>query len=115
MRILYGLEQPDEGTVVVDDEPVALSGPDDALGRGIGMVHQEFMLVPEFTLLENLLLGSEPTRGSLIDRDAARRSAEDLAASAGVELDWDTPAARSPVSSRQQVEILRLLYRNADT
>jgi general nucleoside transport system ATP-binding protein len=115
MRILYGLERPDEGTVVVDDEPVTLSGPDDALERGIGMVHQEFMLVPEFTLLENLLLGSEPTRGPLIDRNSARRSAEDLAASAGVELDWDTPAARAPVSARQQVEILRLLYRNADT
>jgi general nucleoside transport system ATP-binding protein len=79
------------------------------------MVHQEFMLVPEFTLLENLLLGSEPTRGPLIDRHSARRSAEDLAASAGVDLDWDTPAARAPVSARQQVEILRLLYRNADT
>jgi general nucleoside transport system ATP-binding protein len=73
MRILYGLERPDEGTVVVDDEPTVLSGPDDALERGIGMVHQEFMLVPEFTLLENLLLGSEPTRGPLIDREAARR------------------------------------------
>jgi general nucleoside transport system ATP-binding protein len=115
MRILYGLERPDEGTVVVDDEPTALSGPDDALERGIGMVHQEFMLVPEFTLLENLLLGSEPTRGPLIDREAARRSAAELAASAGIELDWETPAARAPVSARQQVEILRLLYRNADT
>ena len=79
------------------------------------MVHQEFMLVPEFTLLENLLLGSEPTRGPLIDREAARRSAADLAASAGIELDWDTPTARAPVSARQQLEILRLLYRNADT
>jgi len=115
MRILYGLERPDSGTVVVDDEPVSFSGPDDALARGIGMVHQEFMLVPEFTLLENLLLGSEPTRGPLIDRRAARRATEDLAASAGVELDWDAPAARSPVSARQRLEILRLLYRDADT
>jgi simple sugar transport system ATP-binding protein len=115
MRILYGFDRPDSGTVIVDDEPVELSGPADGLARGIGMVHQDFMLVPELTLLENLVLGAEPTRGPLVDWAAARRAAEQLSRDTGVVLDWDRPVARASVSARQRLEILRLLYQGVDT
>ena len=114
MRILYGLDRPDAGTVVVDDEPARLSGPADATRRGIGMVHQEFKLVDELTLLENLVLGHEPTRRGRIDWRRARGHAEALAGETGVALDWDLPAGRASVAVRQRLEILRLMYREAD-
>ena len=114
MRMLYGLDRPDEGTVVVDDQPVRLSGPADATRRGIGMVHQEFQLADELTLLENLVLGREPLRRGRIAWGAARRDAVALAGETGVELDWDLPVARASVAARQRLEILRLLYREAD-
>ena len=114
MRILQGLEQPDAGRVIVDDVPVVLADPAAAFARGIGMVHQEFMLVDSLTLLENLILGREPARCGVIDRASALAAAERLAASAGVQLDWDATVAEAPVHLRQTVEILRLLYRGAD-
>jgi general nucleoside transport system ATP-binding protein len=115
MRILYGFDRPDSGTVIIDDQPVVLSGPAHGLARGIGMVHQEFMLVPELTLLENLVLGAEPTRGPLVDWAAARQAAERLSRDTGIELDWDRPVARASVSARQRLEILRLLHQGVDT
>lgn len=114
MRILQGLERPDEGSVIVDDRPVMLADPADAFARGIGMVHQEFMLVESLTLLENLILGREPLRRGRIDRIAALAAAGRLAASVGVTLDWDVAVAAAPVHLRQIVEILRLLHRGAD-
>ena len=114
MRILQGLEQPDGGSVIVDDVPVVLADPAAAFARGIGMVHQEFMLVDSLMLLENLILGREPARRGVIDRAAALAAAERLAALAGVQLDWDATVAEAPVHLRQTVEILRLLYRGAD-
>ena len=115
MRILYGFDRPDAGTVIIDDAPVDLSSPADGLARGIGMVHQEFMLVPELTLLENLVLGAEPARGPLVDWAAARRAADRLSAGTGVELDWARPVARASVAARQRLEILRLLHQGVDT
>jgi simple sugar transport system ATP-binding protein len=115
MRILQGLEQPDEGSVIVNDEPVRLADPADAFARGIGMVHQEFMLVQDLTLLENLTLGREIVgRGGVIDRRAAMAEARRLSAIAGITLDWTLLAGQAPVHLRQIVEILRLLYRGAD-
>ena len=74
MRLLQGIDRPDQGTIIVDDRAVAFSGPAEAFACGIGMVHQEFMLVPELTLLENLILASEPVRlGGIIDRRRAGR------------------------------------------
>jgi len=114
MRILQGVDQPDEGSVILNDEPVRLSGPADAFRRGIGMVHQEFMLAPPLTLLENLILAREPMSYGLIDRRAALAAGEALAATAGVRIDWSLRVADAPVHVRQILEILRLMYRGAD-
>ena len=89
MRILQGVDRPDEGSVVLNDAPVRLTGPADAYARGIGMVHQDFMLAPPLTLLENLILAHEPVgRDGLIDWRAARAEADRLARIAGVAIDW---------------------------
>jgi simple sugar transport system ATP-binding protein len=115
MRILQGVDAPDEGTVIVDDQPVRLEGPADAFARGVGMVHQEFMLAPPLSLLENLILAREPvTFGGLIDRRKAEAEAARVAALAGVMIDWRLEAADAPIHVRQILEILRLLYRGAD-
>ena len=117
MRLLQGLEQPDEGSVIVDDERVRLAGPADALARGIGMVHQEFTLAPSLTLLENLVIGSEPSgRGgplARVDWRAAEREGEALAARIGARIDWRRGTAGAPVHVQQFVEILRLLRRGS--
>jgi simple sugar transport system ATP-binding protein len=115
MRILQGVDSPDSGSVVLDDQPVRLAGPADAYARGIGMVHQEFMLAPPLTLLENLILAREPVgRGGLIDWRAAQAEADRLAKIAGVAIDWRRRVAEAPVHVRQILEILRLLHRGAD-
>ena len=115
MRILQGVDRPDEGSVILNDAPVRLTGPGDAFARGIGMVHQEFMLAPPLTLLENLILAHEPLgRGGLIDWRAARAEAERLAKIAGVAIDWRSRVSDAPVRVRQVLEILRLLYRGVD-
>ena len=115
MRILQGMDHPDEGTVVIDGEPARLGGPSDAFSRGIGMVHQEFMLVPGLTLLENLVLAREPLKaGLLVDHAKAMAAARALEKEAGVAVEWDMLVDDAPVHVRQIVEILRLLYRGAD-
>ncbi len=114
MRILQGVDRPDEGEVILEDKPVRLTGSADAFERGVGLVHQEFMLAPPLTLLENLILAREPMAYGLLDRRAALRTAEALAASAGVHLDWGMRVADAPVHVRQILEILRLIYRGAD-
>ncbi len=115
MRILQGMDRPDEGVVLVDGFPTVFFGPADAFDRGIGMVHQEFMLVPGLSLLENLVLAHEPMLGlDRIDRTRALDAAHALEAQAGVTLDWDLAVEDAPVHVRQILEILRLLYRGAD-
>jgi ABC-type uncharacterized transport system ATPase subunit len=115
MRILQGVDRPDEGSVILNDRPVRLTGPADAYARGIGMVHQEFRLAPPLTLLENLVLAREPVGfGGLIDWRAAQAEANRLAKIAGVTIDWRLRVVDAPVHVRQALEILRLLYRGAD-
>jgi general nucleoside transport system ATP-binding protein len=115
MRILQGVDRPDEGSVILNDRAVRLTGPADAYARGIGMVHQEFMLAPPLTLLENLVLAREPVGfGGLIDWRAAQAEADRLAEIAGVTIDWRLRVVDAPVHVRQALEILRLLYRGAD-
>ncbi|MDE2395623.1 MAG: ABC transporter ATP-binding protein [Burkholderiales bacterium] len=115
MRMLQGLDRPDEGHVISRGAAVRLRSPADAFAQGIGMVHQEFMLAPELTLLENLVLAREPVRAfGRLDRRAALARAQELAGRAGVELDWGLAAQDAPVHQRQALEILRLLHREAD-
>ena len=79
MNVLYGLYAPDEGEILVDEEPVTFRGPGDAMAAGIGMVHQHFMLIPVFTVAENVMLGHEETRRiGFLDRRRARRDVEEI-------------------------------------
>ena len=115
MNILYGLYRPSEGEVLLDGRPVTFSSPADAIAAGIGMVHQHFMLVPVFTVAENVMLGVEPTTGpGLLDRDAARRRVEELSERHGLHVRPDDLVEDLPVGVQQRVEILKALYRQAD-
>ena len=115
MNILYGLATADEGEVLLDDRPVALDTPGDAIDAGIGMVHQHFMLVPVFTVAENIVLGTEPT-GPLgtLDRRRAAREVRELSERHGLPVDPDAVIETLPVGVQQRVEILKALYRRAD-
>ncbi|RKH04914.1 ABC transporter ATP-binding protein [Corallococcus sp. CA053C] len=113
MNVLYGLYQPDAGTFLMDDKPVRLKSPRDAIARGIGMVHQHFMLVPTLTVAENVVLGREPTRRGLLDLD---RACDEVAATAkrfGFHLDPRARVDTLTVGSQQKVEIVKALHRGA--
>jgi general nucleoside transport system ATP-binding protein len=116
MNVLYGLYQPDEGEILIDDQPVTFHGPGDAIAAGIGMVHQHFMLVPVFTVTENVMLGVEETRGALgaLDRDAARRRILEISERHGLRIDPDATVEDLPVGVRQRVEIVKTLYRQSN-
>ncbi|OQO91281.1 heme ABC transporter ATP-binding protein [Saccharomonospora piscinae] len=110
MKILYGMQQPDEGTIAVNGEIVRLRNPQDAIRAGIGMVHQHFMLADNLTVRENVLLGAEALHG--IGRKATARLAE-LAESTGLRAAPDTLLEELGVADRQRVEIVKVLYRGA--
>ncbi len=113
MNILYGLARPDEGQVLLDGEPVTISGPSDAIARGISMVHQHFMLVPVLSVAENIVLGEEPISGGvMVDRGEARRRIVELAQRFGFDIDPDVRVGRLSVGAQQRVEILKALYRD---
>ena len=114
MNVLYGLYRPDGGQIVIDGEPVAFSDPGDAMDAGIGMVHQHFMLVPVFTVAENMVLGHEPTRGGLLDIAAARTLVREISARFGFDLDPDALVENLPVGAQQRVEIVKALSRRAE-
>jgi len=113
MKILYGMQPPDEGTMAVDGTPVHFKSPKEAIAAGIGMVHQHFMLADQLTVLENVVLGSEPAHGGRIDFDDARRRIGDLAAAYGLDLDPDELVEDLGVGERQRVEIIKVLFRGA--
>ncbi|MCY1042493.1 ABC transporter ATP-binding protein [Corallococcus sp. bb12-1] len=113
MNVLYGLYHPDAGTFLMDGKPVRLKSPRDAIARGIGMVHQHFMLVPTLTVAENVVLGREPTRRGLLDLD---RACDEVAATAkrfGFQLDPRARVDTLTVGSQQKVEIVKALHRGA--
>src|SRR5690242_4791953 len=116
MNVLYGLVQPDEGEILLDDEPVAIHSPRDAIRAKVGMVHQHFMLVPVFTVAENVTLGSEPVRKGplgLLDRRTARREVLALSERFGLRVDPDAIVEELPVGVQQRVEIIKALLRDA--
>lgn len=115
MNILYGLYSPDEGEIFVRGRRVEIREPRDAIALGIGMVHQHFMLVPVLTVAENVMLGVESVKnGIFLDRAAAARRIREISRQYGLEVDPDAPVRTLPVGVQQRVEILKLLYRQAD-
>lgn len=110
MKILYGMQKPDEGTIAVNGEQVSFSNPGDAIARGIGMVHQHFMLADNFTVLENVVLGGEKLHGI---GSAARRKIEEISDAYGLGVRPDALVEDLGVADRQRVEILKVLYRGA--
>ncbi|MEI7033146.1 ABC transporter ATP-binding protein [Streptomyces pratensis] len=112
MKILYGMQKPDEGTITVDGEQVSFDDPGDAIGRGIGMVHQHFMLADNLTVLENVVLGSERSYGI---GGRARAKIEEISEAYGLGIRPDVMVEDLGVADRQRVEILKVLYRGART
>jgi simple sugar transport system ATP-binding protein len=114
MNVLYGLYRPDEGEILVDDEPVVFDGPGDAMAAGIGMVHQHFMLIPVFTVAENVMLGHEETRRiGFLDRRRARKDVDAISKRYNLEVPADALVADLPVGVQQRVEIIKALSRDA--
>ncbi len=114
MNVLYGLLQPDEGEIHIDGKAASFHSPKDAIGAGIGMVHQHFMLVPPFTVAENVTLGIEQVRpGGLLDAGRTRREVRDLSHRYGMDVEPDAIVEDLPVGIQQRVEIVKALVRNA--
>mgnify|MGYP001130830920 FL=1 len=114
MNLLYGLYQPDEGRILLDGVEQKFSGPGDAMDAGIGMVHQHFMLVPVFSVAENVVLGNEPsTSWGSLDLATARERVEEISARFGFDIDPDAIIEDLPVGIQQRVEIVKALAREA--
>jgi simple sugar transport system ATP-binding protein len=113
MKILYGMQRPDSGEILVHGKTVHSKKPADSIDAGIGMVHQHFMLADNFTVLENIVLGYEPSHGGVIDFNAARTKINEMAAAYGLTVDPDALVEDLGVGQRQRVEILKVLYRGA--
>ena len=114
MNVLYGLMRADEGEILIDGKQAVFHTPRDALNAGIGMVHQHFMLVPVFTVAENVTLGMERTRAlGLLDRRRTRREVRELSKRYGLDVDPDAYIENLPVGVQQRVEIVKALIREA--
>jgi simple sugar transport system ATP-binding protein len=114
MNVLYGLLQPDQGQILLDGKPVEFHNPREALAAGIGMVHQHFMLVPVFTVAENVMLGVERTSVlGLLNRRRARKDVLELSSRYGLAVDPDVLVENLPVGIQQRVEIVKALHREA--
>ena len=115
MSILYGLYHPDEGDIAIKGEKVRISSPKEAIERGIGMVHQHFMLIPVMTVAENIVLATEPTKaGIVLDFAQARKRVEEIAVQFNFAIDPGARIENISVGQQQRVEILKALYRRAD-
>jgi simple sugar transport system ATP-binding protein len=113
MKILYGMQRPDEGVIRVEGREAHFRSPKDAIEAGIGMVHQHFMLADNLTVLENIVLGFEPARGAFLDFEQARARIRDLSKRYGMPLDPDRLVEDLTVGERQRAEIIKVLYRGA--
>lgn len=114
MNILYGLYTPDEGEIFVKGKKVVISNPNVAISLGIGMVHQHFMLVPPFTVAENIILGSEPRKGLSLDMNRAIEEVLELSKKYELKVDPNAKVQDITVGMQQRVEILKTLYRGAE-
>ena len=114
MNMLYGLLKPDEGQITMDGKPVRIGGPQDAIAHGIGMVHQHFMLIPKFTVLENVILGARLEREPLLDTRSARNRILELSERTGLKVDPDARIHDLSVGDQQRVEIIKALYKGVN-
>jgi simple sugar transport system ATP-binding protein len=114
MNVLYGLYTPDSGEILLDGVPRVFKGPGDAMASGIGMVHQHFMLIPVFSVAENVILGNEPTDfGGMLNLEQARLRVKELSDKFGFDVDPDALVQDLPVGAQQRVEIIKALSRQA--
>lgn len=114
MKILYGLEQADEGRILINGRPARFRSPHDAIANGIGMVQQHFMLFPPFTAAENIVYTHETRRGPFFDRRAAEKKVAELSKRYGLEIDPSVRVADCPVGIQQRIEILKVLHQGVD-
>ena len=114
MKVLFGIEAPDQGEILLKGKPVTIKSPQSAISLGIGMVHQHFMLVPSLTVAENIILGVAPKKGLFIDRAKAVAAAEQIAKEYNFDIDVNQKVEEIPVGVKQKVEILKALYRGAE-
>lgn len=114
MNILFGLYQPDEGSIEMNGQPVTIDNPNKAIKLGIGMVHQHFKLVHPFTVTENIILGMEPKKGLKIDYKSASAQVAKLSEQYGLQVDPNAKIQDISVGMQQRVEIMKILFRGAD-
>ncbi|MFC4989713.1 ABC transporter ATP-binding protein [Saliphagus infecundisoli] len=114
MSVLYGLYDEDDGEIYVDGERRTFDSPRAAMDAGVGMIHQHFQLVEPMTVLQNVILGHEPTEGGLVDDESARRKIREICGRYGFELPLDTPIEDLDLGAQQRVEIVKSLYRGAE-
>ena len=115
MNILYGLYKPDKGQILINGEEVSIHGPNDAISQGIGMVHQHFMLIPVMTATENVMLGVEPIRnGIFLDKTKVAKRILEISKQYDLDVDPQAYIGDLPVGAQQRVEIIKVLYRQAD-
>ncbi|MEW5814679.1 MAG: ABC transporter ATP-binding protein [Spirochaetota bacterium] len=113
MKILYGLHKPDSGSIVINDKQISIKNPKDAIRQGIGMVHQHFMLIPPFTVLENIVLGEETHLSGLLRHSEPELKIKELMQENKLNVDLAAKVEELPVGIQQRVEILKILYRKA--
>lgn len=114
MKVLFGLEAPDQGQIILNGNEISLKSPQDAIKKGIGMVHQHFMLVPSLTVAENIVLGVEPKNNIFMDMDKAVKLSDEIAKKYNFDIDVTHRVEELPVGLKQKVEILKALYRGAE-
>ena len=113
MKMLYGLYHPDAGQIRINGVETSIGNPQDAIGHGIGMIHQHFMLVPSLTVAENIALGMKSSRGPRLDLDVVSKRVLELSEIYNLKVDPHLPIWQLAVGEQQRVEILRALYKGA--
>ncbi|MBM3179766.1 MAG: ABC transporter ATP-binding protein [Chloroflexi bacterium] len=114
MNLIYGLHRPDKGDVIVNGKTAAIHSPNDSISLGIGMVHQHFMLIPVFTVAENVMLGDETIKRGALDRNTVAAKINEISKQYGLDADPNALVGDLPVGLQQRVEIVKTLYRNAE-
>ena len=114
MNLIYGLHRPDKGEIIVNGKTIDIHSPNDSIAAGIGMVHQHFMLIPVFTVAENVMLGDEETKRGSLDRISVAKKINEISKQYGLDVDPNALVGPLPVGIQQRVEIVKTLYRNAE-